>query len=606
MYGMDIEQIQETPIWGLYEKGRNYHRQTGVYVDTDKNYKFYNGDQWSGAKLGDVEPVQKNFIKPIVKYKISVIHDNLYAINYSSMNYENRDFYKESKRYCEMLNRYAMRIWEKDKMDFKGRRVTKDSAINDEGIIYVNFDSEKMEAVNEIVKKNDIYYGNENDDEIQNQPYILIRKRMPVSNAIDLALAEGLSEEKTAFIIGDSDNFEESGEAAKTELDNMVTLVYKMYKKNGTVHFSIATRWITIVEDIDTGLSLYPIAHFNWEEKEGSARGEGEVRFLIPNQIEVNRTEVRRVISVKQQAYPQKVADVSKISNPQALNTVGGVIRTNGQPVEDVYKIVGTIPPATMSPDVKQLQEDLINVTRDLAGAGDTATGQVNPESASGRAILAVQQASQAPMTEQKESYKNFVEDLARIWLEYLIVYSAEGVNLEEEVTDPQTGEETIQLVNVPQTVLKELQATVKIDVTPKGVYDKFAQEQTIENLLLQGFFTPQRVNELEIYAEILDDDSVAPKQKILETVEEIKEVQRRIAMIEAQAQVMQQRANQFLMSDDEAQSSQMAEAMMMMQGEDEEMGDEFEEVEEGYEEEEAELDEQVADEEEEIEETEN
>lgn len=604
MYGMDIEQIQETPIWALYEKGRNYHRQTGVYVDTDRNYKFYNGDQWSGAKLGDVEPVQKNFIKPIVKYKISVIHDNLYAINYSSLNFENRDFYRTSQRYCEMLNRYAMRVWEKDKMDFKGRRVTKDSAINDEGIIYVNFNKENMEPVNEIVKKNDIYYGNENDDDIQSQPYILIRKRMPVSNAIDLALAEGLSEEKTVFIIGDSDNFDESGEAAKLELDNMVTLVYKMYKKNGTVHFSIATRWITITEDVDTGLSLYPIAHFNWEEKEGSARGEGEVRFLIPNQIEVNRTEVRRVISVKQQAYPQKVADVSKISNPQALNTVGGIIRTNGQPVEDVYKIVGTIPPAQMSPDVKQLQEDLINVTRDLAGAGDTATGQVNPESASGRAILAVQQASQAPMTEQKESYKNFIEDIARIWLEYLIVYSVDGVNLEEEVTDEITGEDVIQLVNVPQATLKQLQATVKIDVTPKGVYDKFAQEQTIENLLTQGFFTPQRVNELETYANVLDDDSVAPKQKILDTVERIKETQQRIAMIEAQAQAMQQRANQFLLSDDEAQSSQMAEAMMMQ--DEEEMGDEFEEVEEDYEEEEAELDEEVADEEEDIEETEN
>jgi hypothetical protein len=605
MYGMNMEQIQETPIWALYEKGRNYHRQTGVYVDTDRNYKFYNGDQWSGAKLGDVEPVQKNFIKPIVKYKISVIHDNLYAINYSSLNFENREFYRTSQRYCEMLNRYAMRVWEKDKMDFKGRRVTKDSAINDEGIIYVNFNHENMEPVNEIVKKNDIYYGNENDDDIQSQPYILIRKRMPVSNAVELALAEGLSEEKTAFIIGDSDNFEESGEASKKELDSMVTLVYKMYKKNGTVHFSIATRWITITEDVDTGLSLYPIAHFNWEEKEGSARGEGEVRFLIPNQIEVNRTEVRRVISVKQQAYPQKVADVSKISNPQALNTVGGVIRTNGQPVEDVYKIVGTIPPATMSPDVKQLQEDLINVTRDLAGAGDTATVQVNPESASGRAILAVQQASQAPMTEQKESYKNFIEDIARIWLEYLIVYSVDGVNLEEEVTDEITGEDVIQLVNVPQATLKQLQATVKIDVTPKGVYDKFAQEQTIENLLTQGFFTPQRVNELETYANVLDDDSVAPKQKILDTVERIKETQQRIAMIEAQAQAMQQRANQFLLSDDEAQSSQMAEAMMMMQ-EEEEMGDEFEELEEGYEEEEAELDEEVADEEEDIEETEN
>ena len=600
---MDIEQIQATPIWALYEKGRNYHRQTGIYVDTDRNYRFYGGDQWAGAKLGDVEPVQKNFIKPIVKYKISVIHSNLYAINYSSLNYENREFYKQSDRYCQMLNRYAMRIWEKDKMDFKGRRVTKDSAINDEGIIYVNFDQEKMEVINEIVKKNDVYYGNENDDDIQSQPYILIRKRMPVSNARELAELEGLGDDKLSFIVGDSDNFEESGEASKIELDNMVTLIYKMYKKSGTVHFSIATRWVTITEDIDTGLKLYPLAHFVWEEKEGSSRGEGEVRYLIPNQIEVNRTEVRRVISVKQQAYPQKIADTSKISNPEALNTVGGVIRTNGQPVEDVHKVISTIPPATMSPDVKQLQEDLITVTRELAGAGETATGQVNPETASGRAILAVQQASQAPMTDQREGYKNFIEDIARIWLEYLIVYSVDGVKLEEEVTDPATGEETIQVVTVPQSVLQELQATVKIDVTPKGVYDKFAQEQTMENLLMQGFFNAERVTELENYAKSLDDDSVAPKQKILETVENIKETQRQIAMIEAEAQAMQQRANQFLMGDDEMQSSQMAEAMA--QGEDEEgdnLEDELAEEEEFYEEEEAELDEEVADEEEEIE----
>ena len=562
---MDIREIKETPIWQLYERGRNYHRRVGIYVDTDRNYAMYNGNQWQGAKLGDVEPVQKNFIKPIVKYKVSVIHDNLYAINYSSQNYENPDFRKEAERYCDMLNRYASNIWERDKMDFKGRRVTKDAAINDEGIIYVNFDQEKMTPVNEIVKKNDIYYGNENDDDIQSQPYILIRKRMPVVNAIELALAEGMSESKVDMIIGDNDTFEESGEAAKEELDNMVTVVYKMYKQDGTVHFSIATRWCDIAEDVDTGLKLYPVAHFNWEEKEGSARGEGEVRYLIPNQIEVNRTEVRRVLTVKYQAYPQKVVDVSKVSNPQALNTVGGMIRTNGQPVDDVHKVVGTIPPAQMSPDVVKLQEDLIQVTRDLAGAGDTATGQVNPESASGRAILAVQQASQAPMTEQKETYKNFIEDLARIWLEYLIVYSENGVNMEQTVTD-QNGEEYVQIVNVPQSALEQLQATVRIDITPKGVYDKFAQEQTIENLLMQGFFTAQRVSELATYAEVLDDDSVAPKMKIKDAIEHIRQEQQRIAMIEAQAQAMQQRAQQFLMEDPDGQVDQIANAQMQLQ----------------------------------------
>ena len=562
---MDIQEIKETPIWGLYEKGRNYHRQTNIYVDSDRNYRMYNGDQWAGVKMGGVEPVQKNFIKPIVKYKVSVIHDNLYAINYSSQNYENKAFRKAAESYCDMLNRYAANVWERDKMDFKGRRITKDAAINDEGILYVNYDKEKNVPVNEIVKKNDIYYGNENDDDIQAQPYILIRKRMPVVNAIELAKSLGLSEDKFDYIIGDTDNFEESGEAAKLEIDNMVTIVYKMYKQNGTVHFSVATRWVTIVEDMDIGISLYPIAHFNWEEKEGSARGEGEVRYLIPNQIEVNRTEVRRVLTVKYQAYPQKVVDMSKVANPAALETVGGTIRTNGQAVDDVHKIVGTLPPAQMSPDVVKLQEDLIQVTRDLAGAGDTATGQVDPESASGRAILAVQQASQAPMTEQKESYKSFIEDVARIWLEYLIVYSENGINLEEEVTDPNTGEETVQIVNVPQSALEQLQASVRIDITPKGVYDKFAQEQTIENLLIQGLFNAQRVGELKAYAKSLDDDSVAPKIKILEIVEEIEKQQRRIAEIQAQAQIMQQRAQQFLMEDPDGQAEQMADAQMQM-----------------------------------------
>lgn len=564
---MDIREIKETAVWSLYEKGRNYHRMTNIYTDTDRNYRMYNGNQWHGAKLGDVEPVQKNFIKPIVKYKVGVIHDNLYAINYSSQNFENKDFRQQAEKICEMLNKKASRIWEKDKLDFKGRRITKDAAINDEGIIYVNYDLDKQVPVNEIIKKNDVYYGNENDDDIQLQPYILIRKRMPVVNAMEMARAEGLSEEKLLFIIGDNDTFEESGEAAKQEVDNMVTVITKMWKEKGTVHFSMSTRWVDIKKDKDSGLTYYPVAHFLWEEKEGSARGEGEVRFLIPNQIEVNRTEVRRVLTVKYQAYPQKVVNTDKIANPSAINRVGGVIKTKGNAtVDDVAKVISTLPPAQMSPDVKQLQEDLIQVTRDLAGAGDIATGQVNPEDASGRAILAVQQASQSPMTEQKESYKNFIEDLAKIWLDMIIVYSQDGIKLEEEVTDPQTGQPMIELVEVPQTALQELQATVKVDITPKGAFDKYAQEQSIENMFQAGMFSAEKLPELKTYVKLLDDDSVMPKQKLEDAIKIIEEEQQKIAIMNAQAQIMQQRAQQFLMEDPDAQASEIAEAQMQDQ----------------------------------------
>lgn len=559
---MDIKEIKETEVWALYEKGRNYHRMTNIYTDTDRNYRMYNGNQWHGAKLGDVEPVQKNFIKPIVKYKVGVIHDNLYAINYSSQNFENKEFRQQAEKICEMLNKKAARIWEKDKLDFKGRRITKDAAINDEGIIYVNYDLDKQVPVNEIIKKNDVYYGNENDDDIQLQPYILIRKRMPVVNAMEMARAEGLSEEKLLFIIGDNDTFEESGEAAKQEVDNMVTVITKMWKENGTVHFSMSTRWVDIKKDKDSGLTYYPVAHFLWEEKEGSARGEGEVRFLIPNQIEVNRTEVRRVLTVKYQAYPQKIVNTDKVANPSAINRVGGVIKTKGSAtVDDVAKIISTLPPAQMSPDVKQLQEDLIQVTRDLAGAGDIATGQVNPEDASGRAILAVQQASQSPMTEQKESYKNFIEDLAKIWLDMIIVYSQDGIKLEEETNDPQSGQPVIELVDVPQSALQELQAVVKVDITPKGAFDKYAQEQSIENMFQAGMFSAEKLPELKTYVKLLDDDSVMPKQKIEEAIKVIEEEQQKIALMNAQAQLMQQKAQQFLNGDPEMQASEIADA---------------------------------------------
>lgn len=554
---MDLQEIRETDIWTLYQKSVDYCRMMGMYGDTDKNYRMYNGDQWFGLKVQGVEKVQYNFIKPIVKYKVGMVMSNMYAIHYSSENIENKRFRKKANQICELLNKRAAKIWEADYMDIKLRLVVKDSAINDEGIIYVKYDDDKARPVNEILSKNDIYYGNENDSDIQSQPYIIIKQRKPVSEVKALAYYNGVPQRELDHIIGDLDNIEEAGEDAKYEKDNMCTVVTKLYKDKGTVHFAVSTRYVDIKKDEDTQLTYYPVAHMLWEEKKGSARGEGEVRQLIPNQLETNKTAMRRALTVKNTAYPQKVINVDKVSNPRAANEVGGIIRTKGGlTVDDVSKIVAHINPAQMSSDVEKLQTELINQTRELAGAGEVATGQINPESASGRAILAVQQASQQPLTEHLDYAKCFVEDLARIWLDMITVYN-DSITL-EDITKDENGEEHIKTVKVLRTSLEELQTNVKVDITPKGAFDKYAQEQSMENLLINGLFATQRIPELKLYVKTLDDDSVMPKQKLEELIEQWEQDQQKIAILNAQAQMMQARANEFLMNDPDSQADQV------------------------------------------------
>lgn len=559
---MDIKELKETDVWELYEKGRNYLRLYNTYSDTDKNYRFYNGNQWEGAKIDGIEQAQYNFIETIVNYKVSIINQNLYAMNFSSENYETREFRKTAEKTCELLNRKASKVWEKDSMDTKVRELSDDSAINDEGIIYVDYDEETQSPSNEIINKTDVQYGNEQSPDIQRQPYIIIVSRMPVINAQEMARREGVSEEKLKCIIGDKDTFERPGEDAKIEKDDMCTIVTKLWKENGTVHFVKSARYLKIKEDTDSGLHLYPLAHFNWKDKKGSARGEGEVRYLIPNQIELNKTLARMLLSVKQCAYAQKVVNIDKIANPSAANQVGGIVKTkNGMSVDDVSKIFSYVQPASMSTDVQKLINDLISITRELKNASEIATGGVNPEDASGKAILAVQQASQQPLVKQYVGLKKCLEDVARIWLDMWTVYTPDGMKLEEETTDPITGETYTELVDIPATVLENLKGTVKIDITPKSAFDKYAQELTLENFLKAGYFNVQKVSELRYYAEALPDDASAPKQKLLDICDKIKEEQEKIAQINMNAQLMQERAAQFLNLDATGQASKISNA---------------------------------------------
>ena len=299
-------------------------------------------------------------------------------------------------------------------------------------------------------------------------------------------------------------------------------------------------------EDKDMGTSLYPFSHMLWSDKEGSARGEGEVRTLIPNQIETNKNALRRLIAVKNTAYPQKVYDGSKIVNPEAINAVGGVIEAKGMNVDDVKKAFTITQPGAMSPDAEKLQVELISTTRELASASDTATGQVNPENASGRAILAVQQASQQPLDDQNMALNTMLEDLARIWMEMWKVHNKKnGMKLENVEKDLRTGEDIITFEKVDATTLDKLNTSVRIDITPVGAFDRYAREQSLENLALSQQF--MNTAWLKDYVSLLEPDSNMDKAKLEELIKDREVQQEQIRAIQARGNAIQSQIQQLM-----------------------------------------------------------
>ena len=137
------------------------------------------------------------------------------------------------------------------------------------------------------------------------------------------------------------------------------------------------------------------------------------------------------------------------------------------------------------------------------------------------------------------------LEDVARIWMDMWRVNNADGLQMEDLQTNPMTGEDEVVVENIPSSVLEELKTTVKIDITPKGSYDKYAQEVSLENLAK----TEQFMNTawLEDYVSLLDNDAVMPKIKLEDLIKRRKAAQERIRQIQQQGSIMQQQVAQMM-----------------------------------------------------------
>lgn len=274
-----------------------------------------------------------------------------------------------------------------------------------------------------------------------------------------------------------------------------------------------------------TGLRSYPIVPFIWKKRPNSARGVSEVAQLIPNQLEVNKTIARRSVTVKLTAYPRIAYDRNAVTNPEDLDKTGAPIEVNGG-AQSVNQMVSYLNATNISSDADKLLSDLLTMSRELAGAGDYATGNVNPEQASGQAILAVRDQAQIPLNKQISQYQQFVEDVALLFFDIWVAFNPNGLNYEgslEDSADPML-QNTPDIIPIEQ--VESIRPSVRVDVSQDNAWSKLAEQQWLDNV-----FERQQIT-FEEYVELCNSNAV-PKAKLQAVLEKRQAMQQEQQMMQ-------------------------------------------------------------------------
>lgn len=534
-----------TKIWERYQNGVENHQRDNLYSKCQQFHNFYIGNQWENAQTGGETLPVLNFIKPIGKYKISMIAQHKMSINYTGMSVNKID--DTENNICELLNKYATQLWELNKMDSKMWRVIKNAFITGDHYIYF-FDNRQAEdsvvidkqpdIKSRLINKTNIYLSDEQNSNLNEQQYIIVSERLSVERVREMAKQNGIADSDILQITSDEDTSTQIGEdinnEVKSDLGKCTSLLCMRKTDEGIAFSRSVKRVVYQPEQVINRLDTYPIVNFIWEERVGSARGVGGVEYILPNQIEVNRTIARRAVCVKRFAYPTLVYDESMISNVDDLDLIGSNIAIRNMKDHAINEIVQYINPAPISSDAERLQNEIVIQTRELDGAGDAATGQVDPTKASGEAIKAARDQAAVPLNEQIASYKQLIEDIAYLWYKMIVAYSPQGLQLD---VDNENGEKVSTFID--EQTLQSLDLSIKIDVSPVDPYSKIAQEISLERLFMSPLVKDTML--LDEYVNALDDTSTVPKQKLLSIVQERKRREQEQAMIAQQMAMEQQ-----------------------------------------------------------------
>lgn len=505
-------------VYKRYDKGVSFNTQIGLYDTVTENENFFIGKQWEGVEANGLPTPVFNFLKRVTLFQIATISSNNLSMQATPLNSTSRYGLSQLEQVTDVINKQFAELFERNKIVTKVREFMRNAAVDGDGATYSWFDPEMdtgQEArggiVTEIIENTRIIFGNPNERNVQEQPYIIIPMREQVEYVKNLAEKNGVKKDDIDSIKADSEAYDNKMDALTDDRVSMYIYLYRDFE-TGTIHSYKCTQNVELEPDKDTELRYYPITWMNWDYIQDCYHGQALISQLLPNQKFVNKAFAMAMISLMTTAYPKIVYDKTRI--PKWDSRVGAAIGVNGGDMNAIAKIID---PAQISPQISQFIDLAVNYTQNFMGASDAALGDTRPDNTS--AIIALQRASNAPLELVKLNMYESIEDLGRIYLDMMRVYYGSRYVQVKFLSKQEMNNQPLGMniqdanFNTPFdfSILNEIPMSLKLDVGASSYWSEITTVQTLDNLLMQGKI------ELVDYLERIPEGYVSKKQELID-----------------------------------------------------------------------------------------
>lgn len=501
----------------FYNKGLAFNAQIQCEENVKVNRNFYIGKQWEGVESAGLPTPQFNYLKRVAGFiTANISSDNVRVTASALANTVGTNSYKQL---VEVVNDEYEAIIERNSIPALMYEFCLNAAIDGDGCMYTYWDADaetgqdaKGAIVTEIVENTRVFFGNPNDKRVQKQPWIIITKRETVRDVMLRADANG---SKDVELITQDDEDNNKLDAAKYN-DGLVTVICLFWRADdGKIWYYESTRNAEIKEPTCMDIKLYPINWMSWDDVADCYHGQAMITGQIPNQVFVNKSWAMTMVSILRAAFSKVVYDTTRVKRWD--NRVGGAIGVTGN-VDNVAKIID---PAPISPQVSQYIQLAVEQSEQCLGATSVALGDTRPDNTS--AIIALQRAASTPSEMTKIRLYKSMEDMFRIYLEFMGEYYGKRY-----VDSPITTKEREAVMfarqmnpdlEVPEEVpvlfdfklLKKHPVLLKLDVGASTYYSEIAATQTLDNLLVNGHI------DIIDYLERVPDDRIPGRRALLE-----------------------------------------------------------------------------------------